>query len=185
MYKYFCSLLMLLSACTTPSQDKLASSQDAYFDMPSLVQQQLDLLSNEHASVIKRKEVNSKVQEIAPDSINWAKELTLFKNANINKPVLKGTYEVKKEDNKAELITSYHSINEKNKVKKLKVSKEMGQVTAIYIEWEDSNPIYHSEKMLSMTFEKGKLQTYGIHGYQKMVADDTLFYKPDAEVKYP
>ena len=182
MNKYFLIAMMALCACTSPVANQSNDEQEDYFDMPNFVAQQLDQLNSKGASVTKRQEVNKKIEEISQDSIDWGKELTLFEEANINKPVLKGSYEV---NETTDGTTTYTSLNEKNKVKVLQVIKKGEIVAKIAIEWEDNNPIYHSAKALKMDFEEGKLITYAIHGYQKMIGNDTLFYNLDAQVNYP
>lgn len=179
MNKYFLLLSLLVTACAGPVQQS-NSDESAYFDMPSFVEKQVAQLAMQQASVIKRQEVNQKLEEINQSTINWAKELSLFSEANINKPVLKGAYEVTTDQN----TTIYQSINDDNKVRKLQVTKAGDAVNKIQIQWVDDNPIYHSTKKMIMQLSNDKLSSYAIHGYQKMVGNDTLFYNLDAQVKY-
>lgn len=184
MYKYFMILLFMACACTTPQVDDSTSNETVYFDIPKLVEKQLTMLQNSKAELYKKLEVNKKTEELKLAKVDWEKELKLFAEANINKPVLKGTYQVFEQQEGDLPMTSYQSLDDKNKVKTLIVKGNGKTVEKVEITWEDSNPIYHSEKLMTMNFEEGKLANYSIKGYQKMVADDTLFYNLSANIQY-
>ena len=184
MYKYFFYLffLVILIACQKPEIDN--STVVSYFDLPAVISTQQKQLKEQHAGIEKNLKVNKKLENIKIDSVDWDKELQLFVEANINKPVLIGSYKVdeKKEGDLSKI--TYTTLDDKNKVKELIVTKTGEVLNTVEVDWVESNPIYHSEKQMKLDFENNKLLQFTIDGYQKMVADDTLYYNLEAHVIY-
>jgi len=177
-------LFVFLFACNSLQPEESAKIDSPYFDLPQLVEKQLSMLTASPAALRKKLEVNKKIEEIDLTTVDWEQELKLFEEANINKPVLRGAYAVTEEKIDGLEQTSYKSKEQDNKVQHLLVKKKAGQVVSVNVLWKDTNPIYVTQKQMTMELEEGKLSSYQIKGYQKMVADDTLFFKLDAVVRY-
>ncbi len=191
-YTYLLLIGFFALACTEIKNEK-ALSKKPYFDLEGFVEGQisyLDSLSglNDKAPVVKRtiaiegeKETVTLTKEGAEAYPNWKKELLLFKESDINKPVLLQSYEEVKTDSSSIFSAKENSL----KVQELEVVYSGEEVAKIYIELNEENYLYTSDKSMYLTVKNGYLDQYAINGYRKLIANDALNYKVTTQLSYP
>jgi hypothetical protein len=130
----------------------------------------------EKKSLLKKEGENDEILSNSPD---WKSELQIFRSFEINKPVWKDAFRVRKEGNSVIYTTDSEKIN----VKQIKVLYNEGKIayfSGIYI---DENLLYRIEKNVFIKFENGIISTYRLHGKQKIVFRDEFEFKVDCRVK--
>lgn len=176
--------LFVIEACSPISTSK--ANEKRYFDLASFVQKQIDLLSNQPLLIEKKIYLDGKQQEISIDSINWTKELALFKEADINLPSLSGSYAIK--EDKQEHIVSYLAKEDKLRVREMQIvfgegSIENINVKEVKIVYAENNQLYEISRKMNMKIKDGKLYAYAIQGFQKVVLKDSTIYEISGIVK--
>jgi hypothetical protein len=165
---------------------------EAYYDVDSLMNAQYELLATSGAKIRKYSTVNQHTDTtvITPDSAQWMSELNVFKKANINKPLLRGEYEVsRKAEDKGEVITYTALKPEDVYVKSLKIYKnselKLRKIEALVAE---ENPVYGSQRKLNLWFslhnDREVISKYEITGKQKMILKDTVSLDLVSEILY-
>ncbi len=177
---------LLIEACNPISTSK--EREKRYFDLALFVQKQIDKLSNQPLSVQKEIYLEGKKQEILTDSINWAKELSLFKEADINSPALANSYEVK-EDKQARTL-SYVAKEDKQKVREIQLvlggdgRLESINIKEVKIVYAENNQLYEIHRRMSMKIKDEQLYAYSIQGFQKVVLKDSMVYEIRGLIKH-
>ncbi len=177
-------LVFLFCACQPSSTD---TQTKFYFDVKGLIETQIKTLNALRPTVNKKLMVNGQAENQQTTITDWAKELELFKQMDINKPSYKQSYETISNDN---IIEYRLKANEKLAVKFLKIQmddtkKPMAIEAQIVIE----NQLYKSKKQLKVVFGKnikGKwgIKTYEIHGFQHLSLTDAKPFEVSSEIKY-
>jgi hypothetical protein len=165
---------------------------EAYYDVDSLLNAQYEILSTSGAKIRKYSTVNQHTDTtvITPDSAQWMSELNVFKKANINKPLLRGAYEVTRNtEDKGEIIIYNARKPEDVYVKWLKIYKnsqmKLRKFEALVAE---ENPAYGSQRKLNVWFSihnnQEVISKYEITGKQKMILKDTVSLDLVSEILY-
>lgn len=165
---------------------------EAYYDVDSLMNAQYELLSTTGAKIKKYSSVNHTMDTavISPDSAQWMSELNVFKKANINKPLLRGEYEVTRQIKDKGEVTIYTAREpEEVYVKYLKVFKNSrSQLRKIEALVAEENPVYGSERKLNIWFslhnDQEVISKYEISGVQKMILKDSVSLDLVSEIIY-
>jgi hypothetical protein len=183
-------LIIILSSCS----DLKPVEVEYYFDLNTLINNQIKMLTEDKAILEKRAIVNSDsaVTTFKPDSLEWSNELQIFLDADINKPALKGQYVVTdQKDSESNLkIRSYLTNSEKIAVDWLKVYylDDITKIKKIEIGITEENSIFNSKKVLKMEFDAVKdsfsLMNYSIEGVQKMILKDEVHFSINGKVKH-
>jgi hypothetical protein len=82
-------IIFTISSCQNSTQP---IAQKTYFDVPAFISEQITQLQNDSMIVIKTAEVNETTDQHQIDWTDWNRELTLFKNSDINKSAFIGKY---------------------------------------------------------------------------------------------
>lgn len=191
----FAFILLLLSACEYSAEVSERLEQEAYFDMPTLVQQQLSRLDSLRPSVEIVAQIGDRkeVEKIQKDSSTWAETLKLFSDANINRPVLQGSYTVSDSTDRQHdwNIRVYQAKQPKEvEIPYLAVyyQDSLSDVRRIETEFREENILYSTVRRMSMQFEPTasgpRLVGYSSEGRQKMVLRDSVYYHLQARLKY-
>lgn len=186
--KFFAITLLLLTSCGTDSR----TSEKDYFDLYRFLESQVNHLALRNPTVHRKiaigEQQEAKVLQLRASK--WKKELTMFFQANINKPSLKGLYEVDSTLSDTYKVVSYQTKNNnKTGVQLMKVYYKQGEVAKIEIHFQEKTMIYHAQRKLLMTFDKKEegpplLSTYTIDGQQKIIFKDAVGYHVEARVIY-
>jgi len=149
---------------------------NAYFDLDSLLDAQVQLLATQNATLTKTviKDGEEESRTFQPDSAQWQEEFSIIRDYNLNKPHNVGAY---KTNESAKMISYKAEASRKLSINNFEVILENGEVKQINSQFSESKYIYSTERTLNMTFEKGQLQSYKIDGNQKMILLDAVNYQ--------
>ncbi|SFF31323.1 hypothetical protein [Thermoflexibacter ruber] len=184
-YFIFFLFFLVIEACSPTASSK--ENEKRYFDLASFVQKQVDKLSKQSLLVEKKIYLDGKQQKIFSDSINWAKELALFKEADVNSPSLVGSYDIK-EDKQAHTL-SYLAKEDRVKVREIQLvlggdgSIENINVEEVKIVYAENNQLYEISRKMSMKVKNEQLHAYTIQGFQKVVFKDSMVYEINGIIK--
>ncbi len=190
MKKY---LLLTLSALTIGCTNLEPAETAHFFDVDSLVTEQILYLADARPEVIKAGEVQGSAAEetvTRPDSLQWTRELAIFKNVDINKPRLREQYreETKTLDNGDRQI-SYVPIEKGDLiVQHITLRYDGENLRVLEATIKDTNPLYSSKRDIRMEFEGNadelRLASYFIEGGQKMRIKDSVTFDLNARISY-
>ena len=144
MRKYAFLLAGLLLSCGSPDQPKQETA-GTYFDLKSYFNKEAQALNRRGPMVKKSVVVNDKAEEKQLKITDWVKELSVFMDADINKPAWKGEFQTINNANG----TSYRSNNDQVPVKQVDIIKAGEKVKGVTILIHNSNYLYSSTDTLS------------------------------------
>lgn len=166
-----------------------------YVDFDSLVRTQVLKLSGIKAIVRKKTSLNGKRDStvFTPDSTQWKHELDAFQQLDvINKPLYKGNYQQSyRDDQHSNLIVHSYLAKVKSPVPEVKFfyrpnSKKIERIEAFFA---DGNWIYTTSRKMILEFEESHgmpvIAGYQVHGFQKMMGNDTVKFSIEGKLKYP
>jgi hypothetical protein len=160
-----------------------------YFDLIQFTDNQVHELYRQKLQVKKKIFLDGQTDQITSDTLNWEKELALFREADINSPSLRDSYDIL-EDKIRHTIT-YTAKESKLKVKEIKlVFDEQNQVDVVNVKqvkifFSEDNQLYEVQRDLSMELKNNLLAAYSIKGFQKVILKDSLVYEISATVNQP
>ena len=185
-------LAILLISCNTDAPQTRISE---YYNLDSLVNSQINLLSADQVTVQKKVTLDGENEEISSElsKEQWKDELKLFVDADMNVPSLSGVYECKCGMNDKYsnlLIDKYFPKNGKDKSRirlfEVYYFEEISKVRKILIEEKEENELYFSSRRLVMNFEINQnrmmLSSWTIEGLQKLLFKDTVSYIVEGKV---
>jgi len=184
MKNYFLLLLLIVcfAACVPMSATNEADKK--YFDLVQFVNTQINELNAQKPQIRKKVLLGGEIDEIVSDTLNWEKELALFKEADINSPSLRDSYDI--EEDKARHSITYIAKESKLKVKEIKITfdkqSQVGSVSIkqIKIFFSEDNRLYELQRDLVMELKNNLLSAYSIKGFQKVILKDSLIYEINA-----
>lgn len=177
--------LVLLSACA-PENNK---SIDRYFDLQEFLDRQVSDLDLRKASLVKTSKFGDSTESIeisGLDSSQWQKELRIFREHDINKPVLIDAYQTDESvTDHGHQITSYKLIDTSaSGVLNMEVVFDSTeQVSSWKSDFQEQNLLYCNFREVSLTTgADGVLNGYLIQGYHKLMFNDTVYYQLKASI---
>ena len=147
------------------AETKTQNSTKTYFDLAGLVSQQITELNKNQPLTHKNLLIEEKTEALNTTKIDWAKELELFLQADLNKQSYQLSYN---KEESPQMFTYTLKVGEKLPVKQLKIVFEKNSPKHIEALLQTKNYLYESEKHLSMDFDKKQLKNYQIKGWQKL-----------------
>lgn len=186
--RFFAITLLLLASCSTDNR----TTQEDYFDLHRFLEEQVNRLAPLNPTIQRTTAIGGKqeTKTLQLSAAKWEKELIMFSNANINKPSLKGLYEVDSTLSDTYKVVSYQTKdNAKTGVRYMKVYYKQEEVAKVEVLFQEKAIIYYAKRKLWMTFEKNGegpplLSTYAIDGHQKIIFQDPVDYRVEARVIY-
>ncbi|MFD2784322.1 hypothetical protein [Hymenobacter rubripertinctus] len=179
--------LPLLAACgpgePAPSPE---TRRTAYFDLPGLLKNQSTMLNQRRPAVEKQVLLrDGKQQTTRVAQTDWAKELQVFQQADINKPALRGLYSVDSVQlpSGATQRTYRRLPGTDSPVEELSVTTQGTAVQSLTATVAQDNPLVYSAKHLEMRYQKGRLASYRVTGVQKLILFDSVHYAVRAIVQ--
>ncbi len=158
----FASSLLCFS-CTNPSSN---TQKPIYFDWKGFLQKEIVRLEGVHPSLYKTIILNGKKESKTLSAVNFANELALFFDADLNKSAFENSYENLSENN---LIWYSLKKDENLKVKKVLIHLDLMELPEnVEIVVEEKNILFSTSKKMHMHFVEGKLETYSIEGKQQL-----------------
>lgn len=167
-------LAFIISSCQNPTDTNAPKN---YFDLKGFIETQVTELNKRKPLVSKEMVMGTDKDSISTTEIDWAKELELFTQADLNKQAYQLSYEI----TQPTPFTYVYVLKsgEKLPVKSLKIlvdetSKQPKLVEALL---KEENKLYDSEKQLSLTCTlrpEGAwlIKTYEISGFQHLTLTD-------------
>ncbi|UYZ58290.1 hypothetical protein [Hymenobacter latericus] len=178
-------LLGCSAACSSDPSERPARQPAGYFDVVGLLDAQVKQLQAKSPALQKRVVLrNGKPETTRLASPNWANELQLFYQADINKPALRGAYQESSTDSAGLTRRTYrrrpdvdHPVTELTVLQAGPVLRELTATVS------QDNPLFFSGKQFRMRFgADGGLSSYEVRGQQKLVAFDTTRYQASGQV---
>ncbi|MFY7786855.1 MAG: hypothetical protein ACOVQA_03175 [Thermoflexibacteraceae bacterium] len=169
-------LIALIGMSCSRFEGEKPQTLHQYFDVVQVVKSQVEQLTKIQAKVKKTTQAQQTANEAS--TVNWQKELAIFLEGDINKPVLQDLYLVKKEGDK----TAYIATEKKLKVQELVVEGNAATPQKIVIKLQDENQLYNTAKTLTLTFDNNLLKSYEVVGSQKVILNEALQYFVRGEV---
>lgn len=176
--------ITLLTAGCEAEVGRKVKKTNIYYDLAGLLGHQLYLLDSLGPNVEKLTTINGvqEVREVQLDSAGWARELSIFYEADINDPVLKDAYEVETITEDSLKTVIYRSLDKKVKTHLLKIHYQENEDHPIYITAivKENNILYTSQRTLKLNFSSIQrtpvLSSYFIDEKQKIILKDTNYY---------
>ncbi|TAE22987.1 MAG: hypothetical protein EAZ91_22930 [Cytophagales bacterium] len=179
-------LLCALSACgpTTPQ----TAPKPVYFDVAGYVKDQIGTLEKAKPTVTKQALISGKTNNQTTSTIDWAKELELFLQADINKPAFRTSYAVARPDSLTYEYTLKPS-EEKLTVRALTIQLDADTQKPVRIEalLKTENPLYTSERHLWLESGADRrtgwgIRKYRVEGFQQLTYFDRNTFRVEARV---
>ncbi len=187
------SLLLALSSCDKSAQAPAPAAPGAarpagpYFDVRGLLDGQIrQLTASQHGATKQVKLRSDSIETVFIPKVQWADELQLFYQADINKSALRGAYTVDSVRSANGIVRYTYRLKPGHNtapVQLLRVMKDGVQLEEIAVTLRQDNPLFFGQKVLDMRLEQGELTSYGVRGVQKLILFDTLRYQTLTQVE--
>ena len=179
--------VLVLAGCGDAGPAAPAPRRPLYFDVKGLVTQQIEQLAQRKAAVTKQVRVRSNPSEtVRVPAANWAKELQIFLQADINKSALRGAYVVDSVALPGGLLRRTYTRlpgQPNAPVAVLTVVQQGSVAQEVAATIEQDNALFSARKSLRFQLQNGRLQRYEVVGTQKLVLFDTLHYAAAGQVE--
>ena len=167
-------------------------SIDKYFDIQEFISKQVTSLKTQDATLVKILKIDGSTENrsiTGLDSIQWEKEFRIFREHDINKPVLIDAYSMEEKVSEDGYTVNTYNLIDSTLSGILNVEiiiDPEGEVTAWRSIFSEENILYSNLRTVSMNFHpNGRLiNGYTIHGYHKLAFKDTVFYQLQAVMEY-
>jgi hypothetical protein len=174
------NILLILIACVSlascSSDNKNAESPPKnFFDLKGYVADyviQMEAINPKVKKIVNKD--NSESQTITLDSVNWAKELALLTESDINKSAYKDKFKV---DSLTDCLR-YTALDSSLNTRLLKVCFVDDSVKQIYVERGEKNILYKSGQVLNF-YPSGK---YSVEAKQKIKGLGNNLFKTSIEI---
>lgn len=183
---YFALSVLGISSCSNPAK---SDQPNVYFDVLGYVNQQIAGLSTQKPLVKKDAMINKDHSEHMTRDIDWARELDLFTQADINKPALRSSYQITRPDSLTYQYTLKPS-EERLTVRSLTVrldakTHQPQQIEAVL---KTKNPLYSSERRLTLNSgavgqNNWRITRYKLAGYQKLSYFDSSTFQIEGRLQ--
>lgn len=179
MKKIISSLIFcaLLSAC---NEEVKENQTNKYFDLKGLIESQIKTLNKQKPVVQKSILIAEKSENQVVKTIDWAKELELFIQADLNKPAFIQSYQV---DSSSTGVKYTLKETEKLPVKYLNITKVGTEGINIEALVNNENYLYETERHLKLSLKNNQATDYQINGFQKIVFGEKKNFKINGVIK--
>ena len=177
----------LLAGCGDAAPGAPVARRPIYFDVKGLVTQQVAQLAQRKAAVTKHVSLRGGTLEtVRVPAVNWADELQIFFQADINKAALRGAYAVDSVALPGGLLRRTYTRlpgQPNAPVARLMVVQQGVVAQEIAATIVQSNALFSTSKQLRFQLQNGQLRNYEVMGTQKLVLFDTLRYSAAGQVE--
>ncbi|HEV7351408.1 hypothetical protein [Telluribacter sp.] len=162
---------VLISACQSPGTSQQQQPK-VYYDVAGFVAGQIELLSQQRPAVTKAMQVDGEKEQRTTQEVDWARELELFLQADINKPAYRLSYLTTRPDS---LTYEYRVRKEEDlpvRYLRVKLNTFDGNPEEIEARIFTENRLYQSEKTLLLRSGQvggtWRVLSYQIKGFQEL-----------------
>jgi hypothetical protein len=170
----FCALL---SACNEEIKENQVKK---YFDLKGLIEKQTKTLNSQKPVVQKLVIISDSSESQSVKTIDWAKELELFIQADLNKPAFIQSYQV---DSSSIGVKYTLKETEKLPVKYLNIKRLGEDGISVEAFMNNNNYLYETERHLKLSIKNNELTDYQVDGFQKIVFGDKKVFKINGIIK--
>lgn len=185
-------LLTLFSGCIQKSEVK-PLEEGQYYDLKGLLDSQIAILDSLGFRLQKKAVINKESDTviISMDDESWEQEFEVFKEADLNKPVLRDRYLI---DSLTEQTSNLRILQylPKDSISSGVISfkifylDSLEDVRKLQIKMKENNPIFTSQKIMEMQFADQNRQLilteFSLAGYHKMILTDSVKFKYSGKV---
>jgi len=159
-------LLLTLGSCKKDPTEVYFSDQRNYYDLPTCVRQQKELLQRTGKSVRKKLTKDGHTQVIERSDVDWNEEFELFIESDINRPAWRGAFLADTVHLERMMVITYRSQNPEIPVRTVVVTIDhaTGQCLRLTIDRRTENFLYSSNQKLFLTPGEG----YTIKGHLRV-----------------
>ncbi len=174
--------LSLLASC---QQNKKSVSNGVFFNH-SFLEGQISLLDSLQPSINKTVLFNDSSEAISQKKVEWSKELAIFQEATLDKPILATAFETSTKDSAGLQITTH--TRKPDGLGTIVWAKETVDANQTPVQFEavlvDSNTLYISKKHLKAIFTNNKLKSYEQVVDHHIPVGEDAFYKVDGDINW-
>ena len=168
------------------------ASIEKYYDVEGFLDKQVEILQNQETHLIKTLNIGDETDTEAVsslDSLQWQKEFKIFREHDINKPVLLDAYSVEErglENGNNQIIYTLRDSNQLGILDLVFKFNPDGQVTDWESSFKEENILYSNLREVSMSFtpDGARMTGFAVNGYHKLMFKDTVFYQVHAKIDY-
>ncbi|MFK8007914.1 MAG: hypothetical protein AB8H03_16270 [Saprospiraceae bacterium] len=162
----FILLTLFFTSCEVESSNV---QQQSFFDINDFLKKEMTQLS-EVRSIKKKVEINGKIDEQILEKFDLEKDLTIFRNSNINKIAWLDKYDVDSTtNNSGQLIElKYQATDPKLKTQQLIIFYKEEKVNSIFIKNTSGNQVSELQQNLRYNSMKG----YSVESNQKVTLSE-------------
>ncbi|GJM29442.1 MAG: hypothetical protein DHS20C17_20770 [Cyclobacteriaceae bacterium] len=180
-------IIGLLASCSGEKPPAV----EKYFNLPGFLDQQLAILYQEQPEIVKNIIFGDQVENTVIsglDSSQWQKELKIFTEHDINKPVLIDAYSTEEviTDQGGKQLIYRLSDSGNSGILNMEVNFDsLDRVASLSSTFREENLLYGNFREVSLTTGPGgKLGQYSVKGYHKLLLNDTVHYQMEVALKY-
>jgi len=180
---YICFLAFILLSCQG-NDSKKAKHNLGYPELSQLFTAQQQILLKNSAGLQKKATLNKQTEEATnlPNNVEWAKELSVFQELDLNKPSYIGFIKKDSLPTSSGYTITYTTDRQTIAIKKLVLNYNVsGTITSLNADIIKENELSSTEKHLQATFSvtptEAILQQYSVESIQKVVLKDELYTK--------
>ena len=166
-YSLFMFIVVVGWSCQSPA-DSTAELQsvNTFFDLVSFFDQEISQLNQQQPKLKKTVIVNGAIEEQELNSVDYQKELSLFKEININKPALINKYSTDSSLVGTQLQQlTYQALDESLNIKRIAIFFQDDRVQRVDVEKSTTNMFAKTGQQLTYEIQKG----YQINSEQDLV----------------
>ncbi|MEQ8304370.1 MAG: hypothetical protein RIB47_13325 [Cyclobacteriaceae bacterium] len=158
-----------------------------YFDIDSLINSQISMLSAARKSVQKYAKINLQGDStlVTPDSAGWENELATFRHLDIiNKPIYKDAYTFSEsKDPNSNLTVHTYRANRNIPIQELRIYylNTLNNLKRLEAITSERNALFSTDRKMKIEFD-GILTLYELSGIQKMILSDTVRFSIKSKV---
>lgn len=181
---------MLLGSCSGPDNAEVRSNpanrKPGYFDVKAFLDNQVAQLNRRQPTVEKQVRLREGALETTRVAkTDWAKELQIFYQADINKPALRDAYTVRSTASagppaggrqQAYLRKPNVDATVESLIINTLEGAPQGQLDELTAVIKQDNALFYSEKRIRLRSHNNLLEEYEVTGIQKLVMFDTGRY---------
>lgn len=136
-------LIFIIVSCSKPEPKK---ANNTYTDIKGFFEAEVSRLSKSAVLIDKTVKRNDISETKTGISVNWANELSLFIESDINKPAWRDRYKIIENKNRIH----YTALDDELRTRSIQIQKDLnGRLLHILIKNETQNNLYQSSEILS------------------------------------